>query len=181
MPRQSLIGTARNLFAHVWTSSGQEPAPLTADDCVRMALSQSAVIDEAKAKVEAIKGKLAEVESIFYPKLTGIAYIAPMYSVRGNAMDDDSIESSYRVCRISPHTHLQAILAQPLTTFGRAGANERAVEHMIQGKARVRAAEHILALRFANSIMHNFHLAETCTAKRHQGRRPGQATCGQRI
>ncbi|MBT6180223.1 MAG: TolC family protein [Deltaproteobacteria bacterium] len=130
------------------TALAEKPKALTSDDCVRIALSQSAVLDEANARVEAIKGKLAEVESIFYPKLTGIAYIAPMYSVRGNAMDNSSIETSYsRLSDWGPYTHLQAILAQPLTTFGRAGANERAVEHLIQvEKARVRAAEHILAL-----------------------------------
>ena len=54
-------------------------------------------------------------------------------------MDDDSIEAATRACRIGA-TPPRAILAQPLTTFGRAGANERAVEHMIQLKARVRAA-----------------------------------------
>ena len=63
-------------------------------------------------------------------------------------MDNSSIETSYsRLSDWGPYTHLQAILAQPLTTFGRAGANERAVEHLIQvEKAKVRAAEHILAL-----------------------------------
>ena len=86
--RQSLIGTGLAICLLTFDKFRPKNRHLDGRRSVRMALSQSA-IDEAKAKVEAIKGKLAEVESIFYPKLTGIAYIAPMYSVRGNAMDDD--------------------------------------------------------------------------------------------
>lgn len=146
-PLPSIFGAALVLFT-ASTAWAAETKPLTVDDCVRIAMQQSSVLDEAKAKVAGIQARLAEVQSVFYPKLTGIAYIAPMYSVQGNALDDDSINVRYsRLSDWGPYTHLQAVLAQPLTTFGRAGANERAVEHLISlEKSRVEAAEQALAL-----------------------------------
>jgi outer membrane protein len=119
--------------------------PLNADECVAIALKRSATIQEAEAKVRGYEAVLAEVESVYYPKLTGLAYLAPMFRVRGDA---NSFQRQWRsVDDWGPYTHLQAVLAQPLYTFGRAEAGERAAtERIAVERARVREAELVLVL-----------------------------------
>ncbi len=127
--------------------TGTTATTYTIEDCVRIALQRNAKLEEAEAKVKEIRTQLAEIESIFYPKLTGIFYISPMYSVRGSALDED-VEVQYAgLSDWGPYTHLQAVLAQPVTTFGRFAANERALKARIAvERARVREAEQMVAL-----------------------------------
>ena len=42
---------------------------LSLQDCISIALQQSAKIQEAEAIVEEYKGRLQEVQSLYYPKL----------------------------------------------------------------------------------------------------------------
>jgi len=119
-------------------------APLDASGCVAIALRLSAQIAEAEAKVAEYKGRLAEVESIFYPKLTGLAWVAPMFTVEGSAVDP--IKRDYSPSAWGPYMHLEAVLAQPLYTFGRAAAGKRAASGRAEvERARLEATRHAVA------------------------------------
>ena len=64
-------------IALAWASgetppSATEPPKYKVEDCVRVALERNAKLEEAEAKVLEIRTQLAEIESVFYPKLTGI-------------------------------------------------------------------------------------------------------------
>lgn len=118
--------------------------PLDADACAAIAIRQSGRVREADAKVEEWKGRLAEVESVFYPKLFGIGYVAPMFRVRGSPTAPD-VDRDYG--EWGPYLHLQATLAQPLYTFGRASAGETAArERIAVERARARQVRNAVAL-----------------------------------
>lgn len=128
-----------------------EPAPLPtsaatalgADDLVRIALRDSGLAREAEAKVDEWRGRLAEVESVFYPKLVGTFYAAPMYGVSGGPLE--GYENDYGTW--GPYLHLEAVLAQPLYTFGRAAAGKKAArERVAVEEARVRQTRNAIAL-----------------------------------
>ncbi len=130
------------LLAATGAAAGE---PLTVDDCVALALRHSAQIDEAEAKVEFYEGVLAEVEANYYPKLNALAFVAPMFTVTGNTVEFDRRWKSLR--HWGPYTHLEALLAQPLYTFGRVEAGETAArERTAVERARVRETELTVAL-----------------------------------
>jgi outer membrane protein TolC len=117
--------------------------PLGPDELVRIALRDGGPVKEAEAKVDEWRGRLAEVESIFYPKLVGMLYAAPMYRVTGGPFE--GTESDYRTW--GPYLHLEAVLEQPLYTFGRAAAGEKAArERVLVEEARVRQTRNAVAL-----------------------------------
>ena len=91
-----------------------------------------------------VRGRLAEVESVFYPKLFGMGYVAPMFRVRGSPNAPD-VERDYG--EWGPYLHLEATLAQPLYTFGRAAAGENAArERIAVEQARARQVRNAVAL-----------------------------------
>lgn len=117
---------------------------LDADACAAIAVGASGLVREADAKVEEWKGRLAEVESVFYPKLFGMGYVAPMFRVTGGPTDRD-VKRDYG--EWGPYLHLQATLAQPLYTFGRAAAGEKAAtERIAVERARARQVRNAVAL-----------------------------------
>ncbi|MEM6733269.1 MAG: TolC family protein, partial [Myxococcota bacterium] len=100
--------------------------------------------DEAESQVDVFRARLREVESIFYPKLQGLAFIAPMYTVSGNATQFDV--KFERLQDWGPYTNFEATLTQAVYTFGRAEAGQRAAQERIEvEKARVREARNIVA------------------------------------
>ncbi|MBK7865180.1 MAG: TolC family protein [Archangiaceae bacterium] len=123
---------------------------LSMDDCVREALGNSGLVIEAKGKVREWEGRLKEVESIFWPKLQGLTYIAPLYGLRNvQSPSYMQVPTAYRYDYDSwgPYVKLQAILAQPISTFGRYNAGkEAATERMAVEKARYDQARNFLAL-----------------------------------
>jgi outer membrane protein TolC len=120
------------------------------DDCVREALGNSGLVTEAKGKVREWEGRLKEVESIFWPKLQGLTYVAPLYGLK--AVQSPSymqIPTSYHYDYDSwgPYVKLQAILAEPISTFGRYDAGKAAAsERMAVEQARYEQARNFLAL-----------------------------------
>jgi outer membrane protein TolC len=121
------------------------PEPLGVDDCVRIALGSSAEIGQAEARVHQWEARLAEVESLYDPKLAALAFIAPMYTVRGGALDYDIRWKSLRDW--GPYTHLQATLALPFYSFGRVEAGERAASaRAAVERARAREVRNTVAL-----------------------------------
>ena len=88
---------------------------LTIDDCVREALRESGTVREAEGKVQEWKGKLLEVESVYWPKLQGLAYVAPLYGLKlaAGASATDLPHPRYEndLGSWGPYTKLQLILA----------------------------------------------------------------------
>lgn len=124
--------------------TGKTPGPLTVEDCVRVALRHSARIDESEAKVREYEARLAEVESLYYPKLAGLAYLAPMYTVEGDIFAYD--REWKKLSSWGPYTHLEATLAQPLYSFGRIDAGKTAAnERAAVERARLRETENTVA------------------------------------
>lgn len=123
---------------------------LTMDDCVREALGASGQMIEARGKIREWEGRLKEVESIFWPKLMGLTYLAPVYGVKNvNAPSYMQIPTTYQYDFNSwgPYFKFQAILAEPISTFGRYNAGkEAAQERMAVEEARYQQARNFLAL-----------------------------------
>jgi outer membrane protein TolC len=137
------------MLAAAGPAYAEDPAPrkITADEAVDIALKTSGQITEAEGKVEEWQGRLREVQSVFYPKLTAMGFIAPMFRVK----DSVELRSSGDVDRDwnswGPYFHFEAVLAQPVFTFGRAQAGERAaLGRMEVERARLAAARNLLAL-----------------------------------
>ena len=122
-------------------------APLSAEDCVRVALQGSPRMDEAYAHVHQFEARLQEVQSVYYPKIISQFFVAPMFRVMG---DGYSRNWSFRWKSIrdwGPHTNLEMVVAQPFYTFGRVEAGEEAMQARIDvERARVRDTRHVLAL-----------------------------------
>ena len=124
---------------------------MTLDDCVKEALKESGTLMEAKGKVTEWQGKLLEVESVYWPKLQGLAYIAPVYGLKlsPGAMLGDQPHPRYDTDLSSwgPYTKLQLTLAQPLYTFGRQPAGEKAAQNRLDvEKARYNQVRNTIAL-----------------------------------
>ncbi len=124
---------------------------MTIDDCVREALKGSGTLMEAQGKVTEWQGKLLEVESVYWPKLQGLAYVAPLYGLK-LAPGQTGAELPHPVYRTDwntwgPYTKLQLILAQPIYTFGRQPAGEKAAQNRLDvEKARVEQTRNTIAL-----------------------------------
>ena len=147
--RRPATWVAGLVLAAAGAAHGQEATPrkITADEAVEIALRTSGQITEAEGKVEEWQGRLREVESVFYPKLMGLGFIAPMFKVRDavdlrSGADVDRDWNSW-----GPYLHFEAVLAQPIFTFGRASAGKRAAASRAEvERARLTAARNLLAL-----------------------------------
>lgn len=125
------------------TAAGAEP--LSIDDCVRIALAGSATIGQAQAQLADYEARLAEVQSVVYPKLSVLGYAAPMYTVEGDLAGVD--RSWEEPGDWGPYLHLEARLTQVLYTFGRLEAGEQAAAaHAEVYGGKLREAELSVAL-----------------------------------
>jgi outer membrane protein TolC len=128
------------------------PKVMTMDDCVRVAIGEgNGQVIEAKGKVREWEGRVREVESTYFPKLIGLTYLAPMYgvsNVRQSSFEAPPDAYVYDLNKWGPYFKLQAILAEPICTFGlydagKQAATERAeVEH-----ARLQQTKNYIALQ----------------------------------
>ncbi len=120
------------------------PARRAVSDCVTVAVRGSGQVAEAQGKVAEWKARLAEVESVFYPKITAFAYAAPTYAVTGTALTPE-VKNDYS--RWGPILHFEGLLAQPIYTFGRVAAGEEAArERLAVEQARLAQARNAVAL-----------------------------------
>lgn len=141
MSRAAALALAAALAAPV---AAQEPPPgaaaaaevadaaaaraLTLEECVAEAVAASGQVAEARGKVAEWEARLAEARSVWYPKFTGIAFAAPMFGVKGNVLTPD-VERDWG--EWGPYLRFEGLLAQPLYTFGRADAGERAARERL--------------------------------------------------
>ncbi len=135
--------------SHCFASSNQEPTlnwdqPLNLTQCIDIAITQNATIDSARANISEYRALLAEVQANYYPKLTALGYIAPMFTVRGDARTED-VERDFDLGSWGPSTRLEALLAMPIYTFGRLEAGEAAAKARLEvEKSRLRAAQNLV-------------------------------------
>jgi outer membrane protein TolC len=101
----------------------------TRDECVAEALARSGQVAEGRAKISEWQARLAEVESTWYPKLSGFAFGAPMFGVKGSALTEN-VERDYG--RWGPYLRFEGMLVQPVHTFGRVEAGERAARERVE-------------------------------------------------
>jgi outer membrane protein TolC len=120
---------------------------VTADEAVAIALSQSGQVMEAEGRVAEWRGRLAEVRSVFYPKLAGLGYAAPMFRVHNKPDLQTAPDVERDFSEWGPYLHFEAVLAQPIFTFGRAAAGKRAASERTEvERARLEQTRNTLAL-----------------------------------
>ncbi|HET6347317.1 MAG TPA: TolC family protein [Myxococcota bacterium] len=129
------------------TAAGEPTRPLDANGCVQVAVRGSARTEEAEARVRELQARLAEVESVYYPKLQATTFVTPMFTVRGNGLTYD-VERRYKnLGDWGPYANLDALLALPVYTFGRAEKGAEAARQRVEvARARVREAANAVAL-----------------------------------
>jgi len=115
--------------------------PLGLEQCIGIAIDQSASVDEARANINEYRSRLAEVQANYYPKLSLLGYVAPMFTVRGDASTTD-VDRDFSLGSWGPSTHLEALLAMPIYTFGRLEAGELAAKARLDvEKSRLRETQ----------------------------------------
>jgi outer membrane protein len=147
---QTLLPQATFALVVVWAAVGTALAqprlpqgPLSVEACVAIAVRDSGLVQESEGKVGEWRGRLAEVEALYYPKLVGMTYVAPMYRLTGGPFDKTQSDWT----EWGPYLHLEAVLAQPLYTFGRVQAGKDAAQHrVLVEQARVRQTRNAVAL-----------------------------------
>ena len=108
--------------ATMHAADGSDTRVLDADGCVELALRTSAKLDEADGKVQFYAARLSEMDATVLPKISALAFLAPMYTVRGNGFDENP-EVRFKSLRDwGPYVNVEARVAQPLYGFGRAAA-----------------------------------------------------------
>lgn len=119
------------------------------EDCVRVAIAGSGQVLEAEGHVDEWEARLAEVQSIHYPKLTALGWVAPIYRVERvpGPIQFGSSGVSQDTSEWGPYFHAQAVLVQPIYTFGRVAAGEKAAGDRVSvERARVQEVKNAVAL-----------------------------------
>lgn len=134
-----------------WPSSAGAADPqdgLTMEECVAIALSGSATVEEAQARVAQWEAQLAEVEALYYPKLEATGFIAPMFTIQFDDISEKSTPTRWRnIEDWGPYLGFEATLMQPLYTFGRLSAGEEAASEGVEvERAKLRAVRNEVAL-----------------------------------
>ena len=125
--------------------------------CMAIAVHGSGTVEEAEGKVAEWEGRLAEVKSVFYPKISAIAFAAPIYGVSGNALTATT-DSQWGIW--GPYLHFEALLMEPVYTFGQAAAGEKAAgERLEVEKARLEATRNALCVEVARYYYLHLYVA----------------------
>lgn len=115
--------------------------------CVDIAIHQSAKIEEGEAKVQEFRARLQEIESVYYPKLWGKAFVAPTFTIKGDGFTENVERHWKSISDWGPYSSLEITLAQPLYTFGRAEAGKEAAKARLEvERARLEVASQQVAL-----------------------------------
>ncbi|MDH5216823.1 MAG: TolC family protein [Gammaproteobacteria bacterium] len=118
--------------------------PLSLEQCLDIALNNSASVQQAGANIEEYRALLSEVQSNYYPKLSVLGYVTPMFTVEGSALQP-TVTRKFDLGSWGPSTRLESLLAMPIYTFGRLEAGENAARARLEvEKARLREAQNLL-------------------------------------
>jgi outer membrane protein TolC len=154
MSRVRMLAPAAALAALCALPGGVRAEPRTFEECVALAVKGSGTVAEAAGKVDEWRARLQEVESVWLPKITAVGYVAPLFGYDPNAFDASfSLKpgASYRQWdRWGPYVRLDALLVQPIYTFGQAIAGRKAAEERLAvEQARLDQARNGVALEVA--------------------------------
>lgn len=117
---------------------------VTLEECIRIALSRSPTIAKQEAIHQEWEARLRQVQSVFYPKISGMTYVAPIFKVSGSALERD-VQRDFS--KWGPYWHLEALLAQPIYAFGRVKAGKKAARNRaLVEKARIRETRNVVTL-----------------------------------
>ncbi|MEZ4272095.1 MAG: TolC family protein [Myxococcota bacterium] len=148
MARPLLLMSLGFLFAMPLHAEKTSTGPFAVEECVAIALGESARIMQAAASIDQYRARLAEVEAVFYPKLFGTGFVAPMFTVKFDDITKRTSTKRYKsIDDWGPYTKLEATLVQPIYTFGRAAAGKEAAHERMQvEQARLREVKNAVAL-----------------------------------
>lgn len=156
MKRAGLHLAATALAASLGTARADVPKR-SLGECVSIAVSSSGQVSEAEGKVAEWRARLAEVQAVFYPKIAAFAFAAPIYGVRGTALQND-VDRQWGTW--GPYVRFEGLLAQPVYTFGQASAGERAAsERLAVEQARLAQTRNTVALEVARYYFLNLYVA----------------------
>lgn len=138
----------------------QQYLNLTLQQSIDIALQSNSGVLEASANIEEFRARLKEVQANYYPKLSVMGYVAPMFTVKGSAFEYD-VKRSYGLGSWGPSTHLESLLAMPIYTFGRLEAGENAAKERLKvEQARLREAHNLVKVE-VNKFYYSYLYAKT--------------------
>lgn len=129
-----------------------EPVGLDLDECIRRALKSAPELGEAQADIELTASKLDEARAHRYPQIEAISLFGP--APRANREDITPVvatdRSFSRFNQATWFTSTDAMIIQPLYTFGKISENMKAATHGIEvdrSRKEQRANEIVLKVR----------------------------------
>jgi len=144
------LSTVASLFAMpAMATAGQPSAKLVLglDDCIRMALKAPPELGEAQADIDLTTSKLDEAKSHRYPQLEVISMFGPAPTANREDMTKTDT-AMLRFNRLTWFANTDAILIQPLYTFGKISENMKAATHGIEvDKSRKKQKANEIALK----------------------------------
>ena len=114
-------------------AAGTEPAPISVDACVAIAMQRSARVQMAEADVAMFRAQTDQVKALLSPQVSVLTYGAPLFGAEGGLGLAGGYRSDFH--RWGPYVHGEAKVIVPITTFGRLSAGVAAAE----GRAAVEA------------------------------------------
>lgn len=125
---------------------GQGKLVLGLNACIQRALASAPELGESRADIELAASKLAEAKSNRFPRIELLNLIGPVPQARGNQVfSPDSINQTDRWTWFD---RADAILVQPLYTFGKIAESMKAAEHGIEvDRAKQEQRQNEIALK----------------------------------
>jgi len=139
------------LLAHTATafatdSTFDKKMLLSLDDCIRIALKSAPELGEAQADIDFTASKLEEAQSYRYPQLEVTTLFGPAPGARRE--DFIRTDKTFKLGELTWFTGTDAILIQPLYTFGKISENMKAATHGIEvDRSRKEQRSHEIALK----------------------------------
>lgn len=157
MLARALLPVAVAALAALALPARAEPARRTLGECVSIAVSGNGQVAEAEGKVTEWRARLAEVKAVFYPKLSAFAFGAPIFGVKGTALEPD-VDRQWGTW--GPYLRFEGLLTQPVYTFGQASAGEKAAhERLLVEQARLEQTRNAVALEVARYYYLHLYVA----------------------
>jgi hypothetical protein len=116
-PRLATLAVTVTAVLVAGAISGAAAAPLTVEDCVRIAGERSARVRAAHADVGVIRAQAQQVEAALSTKVSFVGFVAPMFEASGGLGTSEPYRRD--LSSWGPYTHGELRVVKPLSTFGR--------------------------------------------------------------
>lgn len=142
---------AAAMFMHSATGAAAEPPGgkklvLGLSDCITMALKSAPELGEATADIQLATTRLEEASSYRYPQVQVVSLFGPAPGARKE--DLQRTDKEFKVSDLTWFAGTDAVLIQPLYTFGKISENMKAATHGIEiDRARREQRSQEVALR----------------------------------